>query len=227
MSAERREMSASCFWFPAVGAVLGLILSPAAHIFYQITGTAAVAAWGYVLLSAWLTRALHIDGLADIADALGSGKTGPDFHNVLKDSRIGAFGCLAVVLAVTGQMAAASACIQTGAFTVLFFAPLFGRCLPMLFTALAPVHPQASLGAILTEAPAFSSRLASLLIIAILGPMCLGLWQTVTAVLLTCFALFFLARLARREDGYNGDFFGALIVAGECAVLLSSTPAAV
>ncbi len=223
MSAERREMSASCFYYPMVGAVLGLILSPAAHILYQMTGVATVAAWGYVLISAWLTRALHIDGLADIADALGSGKTGPDFHDVLKDSRIGAFGCLAVVLAVSGQMAAASASIQAGAFSVLFFAPLFGRCLPMLFTALAPVHPQASLGAILAEAPATSSRFASLLIIAGLGPICLGFLQTATAVLLTCFTLFFLARLARREGGYNGDFFGALIVAGECAALLAGT----
>lgn len=216
-------MSDSCLWYPAVGLVLGGVLFLAALAVFKLTSSPAVAAWGYVLLSAWLTRALHFDGLADVADALGSGKTGPAFHEVLKDSRIGAFGCLALVLAAGGQIAAASACLQQEALAALFFAPVFGRSLPMLFTILAPVHPSAGLGAIVAEAPATACRLASLAAILILGPLCLGFAKIALAGFMASAAMLFLARAARREGGYNGDFFGALILTGECAVLLAGS----
>ena len=219
---ERRDMSDSCFWYPVVGALLGGILAASAYAVFHGTGSPWVAAWAYVLLGAWLTRALHFDGLADVADALGSGKTGEAFHAVLKDSRIGAFGCMALVLAVSGLLAATAACIENNAFPALFFAPVLGRSLPLLFTAAAPPHPAASLGAIVSEAPALPCRLLCLAAIIISGPLCLGFAHTGTAILLSILCLLFLARTARREGGYNGDFFGALIICGECAALLAA-----
>ena len=223
MSAERREMSDSCLWYPAVGILLGLLLSLAAVAIFHSTASSAVAAWGYVLLSAWLTRALHIDGLADVADALGSGKSGQEFHAVLKDSRIGAFGCLAIVLAAYGQIAAVDACLRNDAVSALFFAPVFGRCLPMLFTALAPAYPGAGLGAILTDAPAAACRRICLAVAFFFGLLCLGFGKILLVACMACAAMWFLAGAAKRAGGYNGDFFGALILLGECAVLLAGS----
>lgn len=222
MVAQRREMSESCFWYPVVGLLLGGILCSCAFAAFQCTASSWVAAWLYILLSAWLTRALHYDGLADVADALGSGKSGDAFHAVLKDSRIGAFGCMALILALSGQLSMAAACIDKGAFAALFFAPVLGRSLPMLFTLAAPPHPAANLGAIVSEAPALSCRLLCLAAICIFGPLCLGLAKAGIAVLLSLSCLLFLSRAARREGGYNGDFFGALIICGECAALLAA-----
>jgi adenosylcobinamide-GDP ribazoletransferase len=220
MIATPAEMSASCRWFPLGGAVLGAALLLCLLPVLTLTGAPAAAAWVYVLASAWLTRGLHLDGLADLADALGSGKTGPAFWSVLKDSRLGAFGCLALLLAVGGQILLAEICLARGLLAPLFFAPLFARCLPLFLADLAPARAETGLGAIV--AAAAGGRLPALACAVLPGFLCLGAAPLLIAFLAACAVLLFLSRLAKREGGYNGDFFGALIVCGECSALAAA-----
>jgi adenosylcobinamide-GDP ribazoletransferase len=217
--ASSEELSASCRWYPLAGAVLGAALLLCLLPILAWADSPAAAAWIYVLASVWLTRGLHLDGLADLADALGSGKTGPAFREVLKDSRLGAFGCLALVLALGGQMVMAGTCLAGDRLAPLFFAPVFARCLPLFLAGLAPVWPGSRLGAILAASrggrpPALACLLP--------GPFCLGLIPFLLALAASCALLAFLVRVARREGGYNGDFAGALIIGGECAALAAA-----
>ena len=220
MVATRQEMSASCTYYPFAGAVLGalLLLPFSLHLF---AGQIWVQAWLYVLLSAWLTRALHLDGLADVLDALGSGKTGEAFHAILKDSRMGAFGAVGVTLALAGQIILVAACIQAGHFGALFFAPLFGRCLPMVLAATTQPHPKASLGAILSAAPKAQALFIAAITATIAGSLCIGPRALLTTLILAGLCLFALSRIARKEGGYNGDFLGCSIITGEVVVLLA------
>ena len=64
---------------------------------------AALAAWLWMALEAWSTRGLHWDGLADLGDASGSGAQGERFWAILRDSRLGAFGALHLLLAFGGM----------------------------------------------------------------------------------------------------------------------------
>lgn len=95
--AKTGERAARAAWaYPFVGAVLGLIagviaLSLAA--FGVQTGIAAAVALGTLML---LTGALHEDGLSDCADGLGGGTTLKKRLEIMKDSRIGAFGAAAL-----------------------------------------------------------------------------------------------------------------------------------
>ncbi|MYV55003.1 adenosylcobinamide-GDP ribazoletransferase, partial [Streptomyces sp. SID3212] len=66
---------------------------------------AAVAA---VAVPAVLTRGLHLDGLADTADGLGSGKPAEDALRIMKRSDIGPFGVITLLLVLLGQVAAVS-----------------------------------------------------------------------------------------------------------------------
>ncbi|MDL2317362.1 adenosylcobinamide-GDP ribazoletransferase, partial [Desulfovibrio sp. OttesenSCG-928-A18] len=77
--ADRAALGRSVLYYPPVGALLGmlLVLPFLADAFPTMP---LVRAWCYTLLGVWLTRALHLDGLADLADALGSGRQGEDFH---------------------------------------------------------------------------------------------------------------------------------------------------
>ncbi len=221
MAASRHEMARACLYYPFAGVILGVILvlpfalRPPLVLF---DGFSLAQAFAYVLLSAFFTRALHFDGLADVLDAVGSGKTGPDFQTVLKDSRLGAFGALGIVLAVCGQIALAAACLQQHLLAPLFFAPVLGRCLPVLLATAVPPYPGGGLGTLLQDAPRGPCLLCALAVSTLGGFACLGS-SALPACILSLFCLWFLARLARREGGYNGDFCGFLIIAGECAAL--------
>lgn len=221
LRADAADMRAAVFHYPSAGAVLGGVLVLPLWL-GCFSWHPLAQAWLYVCLSAWLTRALHLDGLADVLDALGSGGRGEAFRAVLKDSRLGAFGAVGIALYLAGQIALASACLEERALAPLLYAPLLGRCLPALFALLAPQNPEAGLGAL----PAAPSR--PTLAFAVLCALAGGFFCLPPLRLLLCLAcaglcLCFLARLARREGGYSGDFFGCAILGGELSVLFAAT----
>ena len=93
-------------FFPIVGAFLGIVVAltafAIAHYLDWNVGAGAVG----VALAAWLTRALHLDGLADVADALGAGRTRERRLEIMKDPHIGTFGVVTVVAALLLKTAA-------------------------------------------------------------------------------------------------------------------------
>lgn len=222
LRASPEEMSASALYYPLVGALLGAVFCFPLSI-GLFAGHPWVQAWLYILFSVWLTRALHLDGLADICDALGSGKTGDAFRVVLKDSRIGAFGATGLTLALGGQIILAATILQSGKIAPLLFAPLYGRCLPIALASLVPPFSETGLGSLLFSDTLKTPALLLAAVCALCGSLfCLSLPSFLLCLLFTAPALVLLVRLARREKGYSGDFFGCLIVAGETAVLLAA-----
>src|SRR5437879_3990091 len=92
----------SAVFFPFVGAVLGaagagIYLAGSRVLPVSLAALATVAFW------AMISGVLHEDGLADIADALRAGRTQERMLAILKDSRIGTFGAVAVVLSVLAR----------------------------------------------------------------------------------------------------------------------------
>ena len=89
----------STAWFPAVGALIGMILGGVWWVC-----TPALTPWviaGLILsISLLLTGGFHEDGLADTADGLGGGYTTDRVLTILKDSRVGAFGAMALFCAL-------------------------------------------------------------------------------------------------------------------------------
>ena len=98
------ELSRSALWFPAVGLALGIVtLLPAAIAGHRPLLTAALG----VLAWTWMSGALHLDGLADLSDALAASHRDPDrFLAVLSDPHAGTFGVVSVVLVLLLKAAA-------------------------------------------------------------------------------------------------------------------------
>jgi adenosylcobinamide-GDP ribazoletransferase len=91
------ELSRSAVWFPLVGLLIGGAVMLAVWIGSStgpwIGALAGLIAW------VWITGALHLDGLADVADALGAAHRDPGrFQEVLRDPHIGSFGVIAIGL---------------------------------------------------------------------------------------------------------------------------------
>ncbi len=222
-SATREDMSAACLYYPFVGALLGVVAT-LPFFLGLFAGQPLLQGWLFVLWLTWLTRALHLDGLADVLDALGSGKNAEGFQAVLKDSRVGTFGVVGLIFVIAGQSACVAACLEHARLLPLMYAPLFGRCLPIFLSCLAQPHPKAGLGGLLAGAPKRSSVTVALTALFLGGPASLEPGAFLLCLLLGGGLLLFLARVAHRQGGYNGDFFGFAIVAGEWGVLLAAVP---
>lgn len=96
------DMRRSMFHLPLCGLVIGLCAC-APVLAGLFTGMPLAQAWLIVMLSAWMTRGLHLDGLADVMDGAGQHLNPERFWVIIKDSRSGTFGVAALVLALLGQ----------------------------------------------------------------------------------------------------------------------------
>lgn len=132
-------LRASAAHFPGVGWLVGLTVAAVTYtlmLYLPASGfTALVAAVLGTALSVWLTGAFHEDGLADVADGLGGSPQRERALLIMKDSRVGAFGVLAVVLmllakvsllALMGSVDATVLCLA------VFAAHVVSRALPLV-----------------------------------------------------------------------------------------------
>ncbi|MFD5468628.1 adenosylcobinamide-GDP ribazoletransferase [Kitasatospora sp. NPDC127059] len=213
--AAGRAMTAA----PVVGAVLGGI---AAVVGALVAGRAggllgAVAAVGVL---AALTRGLHLDGLADVADGLGSGKPAEDALRVMKQSDIGPFGVLTLLLALLAQVAALAGqfgqSTPRGALAVLASAVAARCALAWGCLRSVPAARPGGLGAMVagtvTPAGAVAGTLAAVLALAAAGSF--DGWSAarlpLAVVLGVAGSRLLLERCVRRFGGITGDVLGAM-----------------
>lgn len=180
-----------------------------------------------VAVQAWVTGAFHEDGFADVADGFGGGHTAERRLEIMKDSRIGAFGGTAIaaqfVLRAALIGAAADRFGPLAGLAVLAVAAL-ARVLPLiLMTVLPPARPD-GLGRSagrperrpLAAAVIGAAVLAFALLPAVAGPAAF-----VTALVLALAAVLGLGLLARAKiGGFTGDVIGAGTIATEIAAFV-------
>lgn len=218
-SHEPEALAAAVPCFPLAGLVIGCAAAlPALTL---PSSTPWLAALAYVLLLAWITRGLHWDGLADLADACGSNAEGERFWDIMKDSRIGAFGVMALVFGICSQTIAAYYCLVQGNVLALFLAPVFGRGAAIALGRLSGPSQRSTLGMLVHPGTRSIAALISLSVTVLAAPVVLGLASGLTAILMAALCLFPITRIAAKHGGINGDFLGTAILTAETALLLA------
>ena len=207
--------------FPPVGAGIGAI---AAFVFLtaQLFGLGAWPASLLALLTGIIvTGALHEDGLADAVDGLFGGGDRDTRLAIMRDSRLGAFGGLALVLSV-GLRAAALAQIGEAlhAGLALIAAHAASRALlPMAMRLSAPARADGLAAA--AGRPGSAAAIGAFIIGAAIALAALGPSQGALALGLAAIAVAAVAVLARRRiGGYTGDILGACQQVAETVILL-------
>lgn len=213
---------------PIAGAVAGAIATAVA-IAGALSGLSASVTASLALLAlVALSGALHEDGLADTADGLGGGATRERALEIMRDSRIGAFGAVAIGLSLLLRYAALEALFQRGlapAGAALIATAAFSRaagCLPLAL--LEPARAQGAGAAAAAQGASASAAVALVLgLIVGMTPLAAGLGpaQTVSALAAGLLAALAMTALARhRLGGQTGDILGATQQVAEIAVLL-------
>lgn len=132
-------LRASAGHFPGVGVLVGALVAGFTALLLSLLPASPmaplVAAALGTVLSVWLTGAFHEDGLADVADGLGGSHERARALDIMKDSRVGAFGAIAVVLALLCKVALLALLGQVSAplmVLALFLAHVVSRTWPLL-----------------------------------------------------------------------------------------------
>lgn len=212
---DHNAISGCMRWLPVVGAILGLLLVAPFWWLGLFAGRPLVQAWILVCLNLYLTRGLHFDGLADIADGCASHTETERFWAIVKDSRIGAFGALALVLTVAGQLVLFSELLEARAFAPLAWCFVLGRGAAVVLGFIVRSLARPGLGQKFMSGATFSSTL-----FAVLFTVLTGLLLTTPLTMLLCVGLVVVALvplyyLIYTVEGVNGDFLGAAIVISE------------
>ena len=215
--AEDRMLRASRY-FATVGALVGL----GGGLVWWLAGQiapASVAAGLALAAMVLLTGALHEDGLADCADGLGGGETGAQALEIMRDSRVGSYGALALVFSVGLRWAALASLAPGWGVLALVLAGGIGRATMVPATALASYARREGLGASVAGGASGVELAAALGTALVLGVV--GGWPGLLALgLAMAVAGGFLLYMVRRVGGYTGDGLGAMAQLGEIAVMV-------
>ncbi len=210
------DMNRIAWAVPPAGAIVGLVgvaVLAAAHglalprLFSAALATAALAA---------ATGALHEDGLADVADGFGGGATAPRKLEIMRDSRIGAFGATALTLSLILRVGALAAALRAGLWgasaSLILVAAVSraGALTPLAF--LGPARSDgAGAAAGRLDPAAFAAACGAALVIAFAaGILATGLGRALAAVLASAIGAAAMTALADRQiGGQTGDVAGA------------------
>jgi len=229
METYKAALQASVVFFPLVGVLIGFCTATlyCTAIYFWTPLVAAILA---VAIEAWLTGAFHEDALADATDALGGGWTREQVLEILKDSRHGTYGVLALVLGVSLRIALISNLSWPMAWLSIPFSAGIGRwSILLLMRRLEPITDRHTMvrdvGAKPSLAAIFRSALYPIVVLGVvLGVLYLTLQgrdasiqpllpiivSIALAILFSLLTTWYYSRLVqRRVGGVTGDFLGS------------------
>lgn len=210
--------SASVRWFPVVGLALGGLMAVPAFL-----GMGSwVAAWLAVAIDVWATRGLHADGLADVADAWGSMARGDRFFEIMKDSRVGAFGVMGLFVALSGKLVLFATLFGQGRAAAVVFTAVSGRVCAVWLMGVTRELGRPGLGRLFLEGATPVVMAGSLAFAVFAGTLLTGFGGMGCGLALGAVVVVMLAGLARSRGAVNGDFLGACVVLGELAACLGA-----
>jgi adenosylcobinamide-GDP ribazoletransferase len=206
---------------PLAGAVVGTLAALLGAVLLLLGAGPLLAAVASAAVPAVLTRGLHLDGLADTADGLGSAKPAEEALRIMKRSDIGPFGVITLLFVLFAQVAALAQAYgdswARGALAVVVSATAARLALTLAARSGVPAARPEGLGAAVAGVVPVRGALAvvvAVVVVAAAGgalPGMSGVVRTAVAVLLALGAAELLLRhCTRRFGGVTGDVFGAL-----------------
>ncbi|MBK6792651.1 MAG: adenosylcobinamide-GDP ribazoletransferase [Anaerolineales bacterium] len=215
-----QEMGRAVGWFPLVGVLLGFALygvNRAAALLFPQTVSAALT------LCAWIafTRFFHLDGFMDTLDGLFGGWTPERRLEIMKDSRMGAFGTIGGILVLLTQYAALSSTLHL--FPSIMLATTLGRWASPLVIYAFPYAREDGLGIEMKRNVTFREIIIATLIAGITSWLVLGWLGFAFMVGAALIAYLTAAYTMRLIPGLTGDIYGTVTTLVEMLILVAFT----
>ncbi len=212
-------------WFPLVGLIVGTVC---AGVWWLAAPLGPwVAAITVLVASILVTGAFHEDGLADTADALGGAHDRAQILVILKDSRVGVFGAVALVISIAFRLVLLAG-LTWVAPAALMLAHCLARLGPVwLMVAMPYVSDAAAKNRQITRAGPAQGVLATAIGVAVAGGVVLAGVAIDATAAIAALAVMALAtafcgwRFRARAGGVTGDFLGTAEQVNEIVILFT------
>lgn len=219
---KENSFADSVLWFPAVGMIVGtfnaLIYLLSAKV---LDGMLPIVC--AVLANVCITGALHVDGLADTCDGIFSARKKERMLEIMKDSRIGSNGTLAVVFDILIRVAILLSISSDKVIWLIFAAPIASRALmPLLMKLSVYARAEGGMGGLFLGKQSWSRTLAAFVVGMFI------VWLSLNSAGLASFAVAMLTIILYRSyiyskiQGMTGDTIGAANEIAEIVFLLTA-----
>jgi len=218
---KAESVGKSLLYYPLVGLVIGVLLVFTASIF----GNAHIMVTAAILLLVWvmITGGLHLDGLADSADAWAGGLGDKERTlEIMKDSRAGPLAIVVLLLVLLLKFSALNSIVEKESWSFLIVAPVIARALVILLFTTTPYVRAKGLGSDIAEFLPENTVNIVMVITGVSLLFVLSLWQCILTVSVSLLVLYALRlMMMKRIQGMTGDTIGASIEIIEAVVLLA------
>lgn len=220
LKVDEEDFMKGIVFFPIVGLIIGMIVVSTYYIGFTLGGSFLGAIFA-VVAEIFITGGLHLDGLADTFDGIYSNRPKDRILEIMKDSRLGTNGALAIFVILITKIALISQMPTPMVYPIIMIMPVFSRL--NLVTACRFSEPARKYGMgnmFIGKVTMKQFVLATLtgIAIAILYPITIP-----GGILLIIFALWYIKHISYRIDGMSGDTLGSLCELSEVLFLFYIT----
>ncbi|MDD5169690.1 MAG: adenosylcobinamide-GDP ribazoletransferase [Syntrophales bacterium] len=223
LTISEKDLEGSVPFFPLVGLFIGIMVAAADYLMGFILPPFALSCLTVLVLTA-VTGGLHMDGLADTADGFFSARPRERMLEIMRDSRIGAMGVMAIIFIIALKIAALTPLSGFYRLGVLVLMPMAGRAAIMvMMTALPYARPGGGLAGIFIKKRSWWTPAGASVLLLVAGWM-LGDWIGVGGALFAMVVAFLVTRYTfHKIGGFTGDTLGAVSEVVEAALALAAT----
>ncbi|KRQ85930.1 Cobalamin synthase [Caloramator mitchellensis] len=215
---DERTIKKSTAFFPFVGVIIASIVYIPFRLLISINEEIAALITLFVWIS--ITGGLHVDGLSDTADGFLSGRKKEKILEIMKDSRIGAFGVIAVVFDLLFKFIIIKNLRQEGALIGLIVSIGLSRLLVTYLFAVGKSARNEGLGILFTGKETIKYSIIGLLTFSLVGIYLVAL-RYVLLLFIGWLITYVLMKISYKKiDGLTGDVYGACIEINEILLLL-------
>ena len=204
-----QQNAQSLLFYPLIGMLIGLVLFAIALTLVKLPiillSTLLLVVW------IWITGGLHLDGLADTADAWVGGFGDPEKTlRIMKDPSSGPIGVLSLLIVCVLKWSALYVLLEQQQLWLLILVPVLARLSPLILFLTTPYVREKGLGTAMSQ---YIPRKLSYVIIAITFGLCgfMGLWGLLLMIFSTMTLWYLRAKFVHRIGGVTGDTIGATI----------------
>ena len=202
---DEEKLGKAIKFFPLVGLIIGFFLFTVNFFAGKVTDNRQITAVIIIMAEILVTGLIHIDGLADTADGIFSYADKERMLEIMKDSRIGTNGTMALILYFLAKTVFLAAVKPE--YIILY--PIISRMATSINAGLGEYARKKGMSNGIIEKNGKMDAIISIIITAVLSFIILGLKGLVVLALAILFILFFMENVKRKIGGTKGDTMGA------------------
>jgi len=206
---SEKNFGKSIAYAPLVGSIIGAIMC---IVYYLISLSGAFSVAVIVSLATYvvITGALHIDGLGDTFDGLFSNKSKDRMLEIMRDSRMGTNGIVAIFFVLIIDIFALTEVNNASIYVILLVMPIIGRLGTITSVSFSRYARSTGMGGLFINNCGITEFLIGFLITVIIGFFAIGIWIIPAILICIMFSSIFIIITKSKIDGMTGDTCGAV-----------------